>query len=357
MTTTTTTILTARDSPLRPHQRTHSAAVTGLSLILLLAVAVFCCWLVGTRSLDVGTDTEAYAGFYQRLNGGVVETRLEPGFVYLSYVLRQMGVSVIGYQAALFALLLGAAAVATRRYFHYLGASAGFFTLLSASVMFLLISPMFVNASINAIRQGLAAPLIFASLLAFHQRYWWKFALWGALATSFHYSSLLYMAFAPVLLLRPSFQRYAAAAAFFFYVSGLSMAAVRVALPSVYQIVMEYAATTRFESGVRVDFAVFSIFWYVLPHVLAPMVRFPYRERIKDSTAVYLVLLLPFFSIGWGFFSNRYLLPGWLAVSLILAAVLCHNRVAILRNPLLIRLGMIASCAVFYVLVTRVIVI
>ncbi|MEJ1097957.1 MULTISPECIES: EpsG family protein [unclassified Pseudoxanthomonas] len=355
--TTTTTILTARDSPLRPQQNTHSAAATGLSLILLLAVAVFTCWLIGTRPLELGTDTDAYAGFYQRLRGGLVETRLEPGFVYLSYALQKIGVSVVGYQTVLFALLLGTAAVATRRYFHYLGATAGFFTLLSASVMFLLISPMFVNASINAIRQGLAALLIFAALLAFHQRYWWKFALWGALATSFHYSSLLYLAFAPVLLLRPSFQRYLAAAAFLCYVSGLSMAAVRIALPSVYQLVMEYTATTRFESGVRIDFAVFSIFWYVLPHVLAPMVRFPYRERIKDSTAVYLVLLLPFFSVGWGFFSNRYLLPGWLAVSLILAAALCHNRVAFLRNPLLIRMCLVASCAVFYVLVTRAIVI
>jgi hypothetical protein len=41
----------------------------------------------------------------------------------------------------------------------------------------------------------------------------------------------------------------------------------------------------------------------------------------------------------------------------VLAAVLCHNRVAFLRNPLLIRMCLVASCAVFYVLVTRAIVI
>ncbi len=76
-----------------------------------------------------------------------------------------------------------------------------------------------------------------------------------------------------------------------------------------------------------------------------------------DSTSVYLVMSLPFFIIGWGFFSNRYLLPAWLAISMILAAVLCHARIAPLRNPLLIRIGLLASCAVFYVYVSRGIVI
>jgi hypothetical protein len=66
---------------------------------------------------------------------------------------------------------------------------------------------------------------------------------------------------------------------------------------------------------------------------------------------------LPFFAIGWGYFSNRYLLPGWLAVSLVLAAMACHSRLALVRNPLLIRVGLVASCAVFYFYVTRGIVI
>jgi hypothetical protein len=64
-------------------------------------------------------------------------------------------------------------------------------------------------------------------------------------------------------------------------------------------------------------------------------------------------MVLPFFMIGWGFFSNRYLLPGWLAVSMILAAVLCHARIAPLRNPLVLRCGLLASCLVLYVLVSR----
>jgi EpsG-like putative glucosyltransferase len=346
------------EAVLRPGHHTNASAANVLSVLLLLAVAAFGCWLIGTRSLDTGTDTDAYAGFYQRLGSGLIETRLEPGFVYLSYGLRRLGLGIVGYQTVLFALLLGTAVAATRRYFRYLGGTAvDYYTFLSASLMLLLFSPMFVNASINAIRQGLAALLIFASLLAFHQRHWWKFALYGALASSFHISALLYLVLAPVLLLPSNMQRLLAAAAFLLYISGLSRTAVSILSPSMYQTVMEYTATTRFEAGVRIDFAVFSIFWYVLPLLLSPLIKAQYREKIIDSTAVYLVMVLPFFAVGWGYFSNRYLLPAWLATSLILAAVLCSNRISLLRQPLLIRFCLIASCAVFYIYVSKGIVI
>jgi hypothetical protein len=120
---------------------------------------------------------------------------------------------------------------------------------------------------------------------------------------------------------------------------------------------MTYTATSRFDPGVRIDFAVFSIFWYVLPYALSSLVRVDYRRKIQESAAVYLVMLLPFFAVGWGYFSNRYLLPAWLSASLILAAMLVHSRVALLRHPLILRLGLILSCAVLYYYVTNEIVI
>lgn len=320
----------------------------GLAILLLIAVAVFGCWLVGTRPMDIGTDTPVYAGFFERLGHGDSQTRLEPGFVAVSYLLTKIGVGVNGYLAALFGLMLVTVWVSTRKYFSYLGGTRGYLTFLSASMMLLFLSPMFVNASINAIRQGLAALLVFTALLSFHKRQWWQFAWYGALATSLHYSSLLYLAFAPALFLHTKTLRYAGAVGLLVYCSGLSELIVQALTPGIHALVMDYAARTELRAGTRIDFAVFSAFWYVLPHLLAPALRPPYRERILDSTAVYLVMLLPFFAIGWGYFSNRYLLPAWLAVSLILAAVVCHNRLQALSHPLLIRLGLIASCAVFY---------
>lgn len=342
-----------------PRYGSAAATNTGfvLSVILLAAAAAFGCWLVGTRGLDIGTDTITYATFFEHLGVRRFETRLEPGFVFVSYVLNKIGLDVTGYQTALFALLLLIIAVSSRRYFDYLGATRGYLTFLSAALMLLYLSPMFVNASINAVRQGLAALLVFAALLSFQQRKWWLFVLYGAVASSLHMSSLLYLACAPALFLSARVLRYAAVLAFVVYCTGLSLILVRAAIPPLYQLVMTYTFDPDYKSGVRIDFAVFSIFWYALPLLLAPLVRSPYRDRIKESTAVYLVMLLPFFAVGWGYFSNRYLLPAWLATSLILAAILCHSRIAPLRNPLLIRLGLVASCGVFYYFVSNVIVI
>lgn len=343
--------------PPRLRNASHASAQHWLGVLLLLAVAAFGCWLVGTRSIDTGTDTETYANFFESLDAGLPETRLEPGFVYLSYGLRQLGLGVDGYQMVLFALLLLAVGIAVGRYHRYLQTPVSVQTLYCASLLLLFVSPMFTNAAINALRQGLAAPLVFAALLAFHRRQWGGFLLWGAVATSLHLSSVMYLLCAPALLLSTRSLRVVAVLAFGLYVSGASMLLVRTVSPAFYDTVMEYTANTLYRSGVRIDFAVFTAFWYVLLHGLAPLMREPWRQRILDSTSVYLVMVLPFFLIGWGFFSNRYLLPGWLAISIILAAVLCHARIAPLRNPLFIRCALLASCLVFYVFVHRNIVI
>ena len=88
--------------------------------------------------------------------------------------------------------------------------------------------------------------------------------------------------------------------------------------------------------------------WYALPFLAAPLVQAPYRERLKQSTSLYLVMLLPFFLLGWGFFSNRYLLPAWQAASLILGAMLSLSRFRLLRSPAIIDLGLLLSAGVFY---------
>src|SRR3546814_6825413 len=169
--------------------------------------------------------------------------------------------------------------ISTRKYFNYLGDTRGYLTFLSAAMMLLFLSPMFVNASINAIRQGLAALLVFAALLSFHQRRWWQFGWYGALATSVHYSSLFYLAFAPALFLDTKTLRYAGVAGLLVYCSGLSELIVQTLTPGIHATVMEYAARTELRAGVRIDVAVFSAFWSVLPHLLAPALQPPYRAR------------------------------------------------------------------------------
>jgi hypothetical protein len=325
-----------------------------LSMMLVAAACLFTDILVGTRSIDVGTDTYVYAGFFHELRGGgPIETRFEPGFLTISRLLAAAGVSVMFYQCVLFGLLLLMAILAARHYFNYLGGTRGYLTFLIASLAFLLISPMFVNASINAVRQGLASLPVFIALLAFHQRQWRSFFIYGVIATCFHYSALLYLAFAPLLLLNLKFLRAAAIIGFVAYCTGATLIVVRAAVPSLYNAVMDYSLGAKYKSGVRIDFAVFSIFWYLLPYMLSNLVRQPFSARLKDSTAVYLVMLLPFFAVGWGNFSNRFLLSSYLAISLMVAAIFFHSRISILRNPILLRMGLVISCAVFYYYVTN----
>lgn len=319
-----------------------------LSMMLIAIVCLFADVLVGTRSIDVGTDTYVYAGFFHELRGGPVSTRFEPGFLLITRALAGIGFSVEAYQCVLFGLLLLMAIVAARHYFDYLGSTRGYLTFLTAALALLFISPMFVNASINAVRQGLAALPVFTALLAFHQRQWRSFFIWGVIATSFHYSSLLYLAFAPLLLLNLKLLRIAAMLGFIAYCTGITQMVVRAAVPALYNAVMDYELAAKYKSGVRIDFAVFSIFWYVLPFMLSNVVRKPFSTRIKDSTAVYLVMLLPFFAIGWGNFSNRYLLSAYLAISMMVAAIFFHSRLSLLRNSIFLRGLLLISCAVFY---------
>ena len=328
-------------------------ARTMLSLMLLAVAFLFTDVLVGMRGVDVGTDTYNYAMYFLSSRDAVAPTRFEPGFVLVTRVLSATGMSVNGYQIILFAILLTTAIVAARHYYHYLNSERGYLTLLTAALMFLFLSPMFVNASINAVRQGLAALLVFTALLAFHRHQWRNFIVYGVLASSFHYSSLLYLAFAPMLLLNLRALRMVAVAAFVAYCTGLTLIAVRSTVPVVYNAVMDYSLSATYRAGVRIDFAVFSIFWYLLPLLMSGLVRKPFSTRIKDSAAVYMVMLLPFFVLGWGNFSNRYLLPAYLATSLIVAAIFVHSRISLLRNPLLLRVGLVISCAVFCFYVTH----
>lgn len=330
-----------------------SNARTVLSLLLLAVAFAFTDVVVGIRGIDIGTDTSNYAMFFTSMRDGLVATRFEPGFVFVTRVLSATGMSVAGYQMVLFWILLLTIIAASRRYFDYLGSERGYLTLLVAGSMLLFLSPMFVNASINAVRQGLAALLVFAALLAFHRRQWRGFFVYGVLASCFHYSSLLYLAFAPMLLLNVRLLRIVAVVAFVAYCSGVTMIVVRALSPYVYNAVMDYSLSSTYRAGVRIDFAVFSIFWYILPFIMSPFVRKPFDKRIADSTAIYLVMVLPFFVLGWGNFSNRYLLPAYLATSLMMGAIFCHSRISILRNPILLRFGLVISCAVFCYYVTH----
>ena len=107
----------------------------------------------------------------------------------------------------------------------------------------------------------------------------------------------------------------------------------------------------------RYDFALFSLFWYLIPFMGARLVRAPFSERIKQSAAVYMVMVLPFFLLGWGNFSNRYLLVPLVPASLMVAAMVCHSMTPLLRHPVLLRGGLVIDAGVFCFYVTHMIIV
>jgi hypothetical protein len=317
--------------------------VLGTAALVMAGSVALCA--VAWRAPWQGTDTPIYAAWYLSLRSGVVVTRFEPLFVLASRMASAVGLGVHAWQGLLFLLLAGGGALATRAYARDLGSTPA--RLLPAATMVLLLSPVFVNAAINATRQGLAAFPIIAALLAFQRRSWFAFAVMSAVATGFHFSALLYIALAPVLLLPPRWLRVVAALGFAAYATGLTMMAVRILSPAAFAVVMAYGTDATYRAGVRLDFAAFSLFWYGLPMLLVRTVREPWAGRIVDLQGVYLVLMLPFLLVGWGNYSNRFLLPAWLYASLVLAALCVHSRLPFLRHPVVIGLGLLLSGVVF----------
>ncbi len=319
-----------------------------IAYMVIACICVLCLLLVATRDHDIGKDTPAYAAFFQSIDRGQeANARIEPGFVFVTQAAAILDLGVAGYQGLLFGLLLGTCLLATRVFWEYLGRRRDYHIFLAASLALLLGSPAFVNAAVNAIRQGLASLLVFAALVLVFRGRWAKALLVGMLAASFHYSSVLYFLFTPVLLLSQRAQILVAVFAFSFYVTGLSEITIRSISPEIYFLVMDYQASAEYRSGSRLDFALFSMFWFALPFFVGRVLNQGVNVRIQESMRIYLVMLLPFFAVGFGNFSNRFLLPAWMSMSIILASMICDTRILQLRNAWTVYLSLFVGAGAF----------
>lgn len=315
-----------------------------LRIIVLAVICTGTSILVGSRGIDVGTDTSSYIQVFKWSKEAF--PYFEPGFSVVTYGLAQLGLGQAGYLTGLYLVLLATVLVSTRKYWQYLGREQDYLVFLAASLMMLFLSPMFTTASINILRQGLSALLVFTALLSFHQRQWWQFVFFGIVAASFHYSALNYLFFAPVLLLGRRMVWPVAIVSAVLYLSGLSEIMVKIAVPSAYTFLINYG---NYEGGIELKDALFSLFCLAIPFLLSDLTYSPYNQRIKSSGAVFLVMLLPFFAVGWGGYPTRYLFTAWLSLSLIVAAIICNSRVTLLRTYLFNGVGLIVSSAVFYI--------
>lgn len=317
---------------------------------LLLVISVTCAaaatFLVATRDLDVGRDTHRYASFYYSLDARFLESRFEPGFLALSRALRTAGFSLQFYFGLLFVLLITLHLAATLHIARALKLNVSRQILSAVALGVLFAWPFFPSAAVNGIRQGLSAPLTLISIIFVYQRRWLAYAISTLLAISFHFTAVLFAPFA-LLVLNRHLPPLAVLLGSILYATGVSEDLVFLLSPKLHQIVIEYGSDADYQTGVRFDFLLFSLSLYLvfrLAHLLLPT---PWRRSLQILANCYLVCLIPFLLLGWGAFSNRFLLPAWLTSAVLPTFLLSAVKIRQISPRTIARLAPLAGAGVF----------
>jgi len=307
-------------------RRLRELSETEIGRIIFLCQVIMATF-VGSRSLNTGTDTLVYATHF-----GLIEKcqcltgSHELGFEWLTLI-----VSLTGFGATFYFIVISLIIfMLVNRVISQINRMDGHKYIWDGSTLRVLIiatflvSPFFVSAHINAIRQGMAAFFVFYALLSILSKNWKSFIFTGLIAISIHSTSIMYLGLFPLLLL--PFK------ALFFLVSSLSIVyaasfsddlllrASEVLGISLYESVVSYRNDVNYQSGVRYDFLIFS--WVGIFFALACRRFFDKFERVitlMSLIKVYLLLIIPFLLFGFANFSNRYAYTAWLFLSILIA--------------------------------------
>ncbi|MBO8140916.1 MAG: EpsG family protein [Firmicutes bacterium] len=293
-----------------------------MTLVMVLGLLAL---KIGYRDRGIGTDYLGYYKYYEQArNGNLVADDSEPGYqalIFLGSLLRippELFFATVAFLQMW--LTLWAIRVIMTSAFGK-GSRADTLTLISAA--FLLIWPFYWNSILNVLRQGLAIPLVLVGYTRLQERRFAKGLVALAAASSFHWSSV---AFAAVSLISIGFHRLTiwltmgSVAIYMIQISGniLQQIETSIGVP-LYSMVMDYGAGATYRSGYRYDFLAFSM----IPLILSMMTGIghfgrPYKQRLQQ---LYSTLLLPFLWFGFGNYSDRLLLPAWIAMPVVLVGL------------------------------------
>lgn len=285
---------------------------------LILAV------LVGARGLGVGTDTAQYASWYEKIaDCHCLWGNVEPGFNAFALLAAWINDSAFFFFFCISLTVFVMVNIISEKVASLDNQLELKNRQLISSLILLtfLLSPFFVSVHINAIRQGMAAFIVFYALLSFYDRSWVTFVVASLLAISIHTTSMMYLAFFPLLLLPYQGLLLLVGVLSLVYASGFSEVIVRY-LSNLFEIplheyVVGYQSRVEYQAGVRYDFLIFS-----LAGLSFAIIGRYFSENKKVITALlksYIVLLIPFLMLGYANFSNRYVYTAWLFLSVLTA--------------------------------------
>lgn len=296
-----------------------------LLLLSLIPIIFLLTYAVSMRDYSVGTDTENYSSIFYKILSGT-DVRYEPGFVLL---VRSVG-QVISSDRFFFGVVFLMVLYGYFRFFRTavyksdLNVWYGYLLLLG----FLFVSSWFLVSTTNSIRQGMALPFLYVSIISCLNSKYFSAILYFIVSVSFHFSTLLIIPFLFLLFFSLNFLALIYFVLSFFYVSGISELLVKYfsdlfGLP-LYSFVKNNVATLERFYGFSLDQYIYTNFWFFLGYALVVFrfLEIGKRNLFKKVISVYGVLCLPYFSLGFGGVSNRYAMLAWAFVPLLQVFIL-----------------------------------
>jgi len=304
------------------HRRVaHKISTDHLLLLLaLIPVVLFLAYSVSMRDYSVGTDTKTYSNIFYDIVGGS-EVRYEAGFVLLVNIVGGIVSSDrfffgIVFLIVLYGYISSYRVVAKETDLHVW---YGYSLLLGLT----LLSSWFLVSTTNSIRQGMALPFLYLSIFSTLNGGYFRSILFFAISVSFHFSSLLILPFILLLLLPFNILAFVYLLSSILYFSGGSEFLVKYFselfdLP-LYSFVKNNVAILEKYYGFSLDQYIYTNFWFFVGYALVifDFVDSGKRKVLKDILSVYMILCLPYFSLGFGGVSNRYAMLAWAFVPLL----------------------------------------
>lgn len=299
-------------------------------LLSFLLVAVLVA-LVGQRSEFLGTDTRIYRAMYELVMGcQCLLHKVEPGFDYLMLSMARLHLSTSQYLAVVSAIQFGLTIYVAKRmaiFLNYQQVQSIKWVLIFMGLM--LVSPFFMSAQVNVLRQSISVLFVLLVAISLLQGRYYQSFLWALLAISFHTSALMFLVFLSGVFLSFNLIVGLSLILFILYVSGATEILIDMISSasglSIYQAISGYRTDADYQSGVRIEFAVFSIFPLVL-YFIAQQLEVTHKTqwlaRLQPVLKVYLLLLIPFWLFGWANFSDRFAWSAWFAMPLFLTVFL-----------------------------------
>lgn len=306
---------------------TKKSKLTSFNKHLFLNLLLLFSLTVGFRPIFVGTDTAGYFYYYQVL---YQNKPFSPEFEYLYQNIALLLAYFFNSPHALFSCLA---------MINFMVISFLVLKLVKLSedqlnlnrfvcfiILFLTVSPFFFAATVNVIRQGCAIFALFVFYVSLvSSRINW-FVLIGSwlIAYGFHHSALIALIFSPLLLLNERWIFNVILAASCCYLLGFSEKFIHIlsylSQHDIYTKINNYASHLVYKRGIRFDFVIFTLGMGTLAKLAGYFLLQEKDKRVYFLLLkVYWILVLPFFLFGFASFSDRFLLPGWLFLSVIAA--------------------------------------